>query len=107
MTCAYLLIGVDHVHHICILCAFILFMHFMHHTGSAEEIQTQSVLEEPSPEDNLTEEAGGIDADELPECRDHRPSDFEKGKPRSILTPTVCKCFLINLMMDVALGYRN
>ena len=82
-------------------------MHIMHHTGSAEEIQTQSTTEEPSPEENRTEEAKGSDADELPECRDHRPLDFEQVKPRSILTPTVCKCFTINLMMDVALGYRN
>jgi hypothetical protein len=28
----------------------------------------------------------------LPECPDHRPSSFERGKPRSI-SPSVCKTF--------------
>jgi hypothetical protein len=27
---------------------------------------------------------------ELPECTDHQPSSFEKGKPRSISLPMVC-----------------
>ncbi|MVG17170.1 hypothetical protein EF849_22345, partial [Aeromonas jandaei] len=62
MTCAYLLIAVNPVHHICILCAYILFIHVMHHTGSTEETQNQSTKEEPSQEESLTEEAGGTDA---------------------------------------------
>jgi hypothetical protein len=28
---------------------------------------------------------------ELPECTDHQPSSFEKGKPRGISLPTICK----------------
>ena len=29
------------------------------------------------------------DVEELPECPDHRPSSFERGKPRSVFLP-VC-----------------
>jgi hypothetical protein len=39
-----------------------------------EEIQEQEPLEAQEPEE------------ELQECPDHRPSTFEKGKPRSILS---------------------
>jgi len=55
----------------------------MHHTGSQEnevvpeeleETQEQEPMEAPEPEE------------ELQECPDHRPSTFEKGKPRSILS---------------------
>jgi hypothetical protein len=34
-------------------------------------------------------EADEEDVEELPECPDHRPSSFERGKPRSIFLP-VC-----------------
>jgi hypothetical protein len=46
------------------------------------EVQEQEVTE--------TEEEVGED---LPECPDHRPSSFERGKPRSISLP-VCKIFI-------------
>ena len=55
----------------------------MHHTGSQEnevdpeeqeETQEQEPLEGPEP------------GEELQECPDHRPSTFEKGKHRSILS---------------------
>jgi len=54
----------------------------MHHIGSQEnevkpeeqeEVQEQGPLGAPKP------------GEELQECPDHRPSTFEKGKPRSIL----------------------
>ena len=32
-------------------------------------------------------EADEEDVEELPECPDHRPSSFERGKPRSISLP--------------------
>jgi hypothetical protein len=32
--------------------------------------------------------------EELPECVDHQPSSFERGKPRSISLPTVCKSLI-------------
>jgi hypothetical protein len=33
--------------------------------------------------------------EELPECVDHQPSSFERGKPRSISLPTVCKSLIL------------
>ena len=66
----------------------------MHHTGSQEnevgpeepeEIQEQEPLGAPKP------------GEELQECLDHKPSTFEKGKPRSILSlPTLAN--LINIL---------
>jgi hypothetical protein len=61
----------------------------MHHTGSQEElpvavpeeharVDQQEVL---APKVQEAEEQG----EELPECIDHQPSSFERGKPRSIL----------------------
>jgi hypothetical protein len=44
------------------------------------------------PEPAEAEEESG---EELPECPDHRPSTFERGKPRSI-SPPVCKELFIN-----------
>jgi hypothetical protein len=37
------------------------------------------------------------DVEELPECPNHRPSSFERGKPQSI-SPSVCK-YLINALL--------
>jgi hypothetical protein len=42
-------------------------------------------------------EADEEDIEELLECPDHRPSSFERGKPRSI-SPSVCK-YLINALL--------
>ena len=70
----------------------------MHHTGSQEnevgpeepeEIQEQEPPEAPEP------------GEELHECLDHRPSMFEKGKPRSIL----CLPILANLHDILCLFY--
>jgi hypothetical protein len=47
-----------------------------------QEIQAQEVPE--------SEEAG----EDLPECVDRQPSSFEKGKPRSILSPYLLKAIL-------------
>jgi hypothetical protein len=48
------------------------------------------VQEQEVPE---ADEEVGVD---LPECPDHRPSSFERGKPRSISLP-VCKYFINSL----------
>jgi len=49
----------------------------MHHTGSQEN--------EVGPEEQ--EPLGGPEpGEELQECPDHKPSTFEKGKPRIILS---------------------
>jgi hypothetical protein len=62
----------------------------LHHTGS----QTESLVVIPEePEEQLevhpqeVTEADEEDVEELPECPDHRPSSFERGKPRSISLP--------------------
>jgi hypothetical protein len=59
----------------------------LHHTGS----QTESPVVIPEePEEQLevqpqeVTEADEEDVEELSECPDHRPSSFERGKPRSI-----------------------
>ena len=44
---------------------------------------------------------------ELPECPNHRPTSFLKGKPRNILSlPVFYKIILESFMID-ALGYRS
>ena len=44
---------------------------------------------------------------ELPECPDHRPTSFLKGKPWSILSlPVFYKILLESFMID-ALGYKS
>jgi hypothetical protein len=50
------------------------------------EVQEQEVPE-------ADEEVG----EDLPKCPDHRPSYFERGKPRSISLP-VCKYFINALL---------
>jgi hypothetical protein len=72
----------------------------LHHTGS----QTESPVVVPEePEEQLevqpqeVTEADEEDVDELPECPDHRPSSFERGKPRNISLP-VCKYFINALL---------
>ena len=59
------------VKHICIRNTYAIFMHL----GSEEEI---TLLE--------FEEAEEGNPEELPECPDHRPTSFLRGKPRSILS---------------------
>jgi hypothetical protein len=65
----------------------------LHHTGSQTE---NPVVLPEEPEEQIevqqqkvtkAEEEVGED---LPECPDHRPSSFERGKPRSISLP-ICK----------------
>ena len=79
------------------------------HIGSSERItllefeaeeENQEALQQVAPE---SEEQ----ALELPECPDHRPTSFLKGKPQSILS---LLCFTnVNLspFMFDALGYRS
>jgi hypothetical protein len=71
----------------------------LHHTWS--QIKSPVVVPE-EPEEQLevqsqeVTEADEEDVEELPECPDHRPSSFERGKPRSIYlvdaSPPVCNC---------------
>jgi hypothetical protein len=62
----------------------------LHHTGS-QEVTPVAVLEEPEEQPKVQEEEV-LEADEevgedLPECPNHRPSSFERGKPQSIFSP--------------------
>jgi hypothetical protein len=72
----------------------------LHHTGSQTE---NPVVIPEEPEEQLkvqpqeVPKAGEEDVEELPECPDHRPSSFERGKARSI-SPSVYK-YLINALL--------
>jgi hypothetical protein len=72
----------------------------LHHTGSQEETST-AVHEEPEEQPEVQEqevpEADEEVGEDLPECPDHRPSSFKRGKPRSIFSP-VCKYFINALL---------
>jgi len=55
----------------------------MRHTGSQENEVGPEGQEETQEQEPL---GGPEPGEELQECPDHRPSTFEKGKPRSILS---------------------
>jgi hypothetical protein len=40
----------------------------------------------PAREQEVQAPEGGVNDEELPECPNHQPSSFLKGKPRSILS---------------------
>ena len=76
----------------------------MHHTGSQEnevgpeeqeETQEQEPLEAPEP------------GEELQECPDHRPSTFEKGKPRSILSLLLLSKVYLLCYIYCCIKYRS
>ena len=92
-----------HIHCIHLIrCTDCISTHALHHIGSQTE---NPVVIPEEPEEQLkvqsqeVPEADGDDVEELLECPDHRPSSFERGKPRSIFLP-VCndfiKCFTLN-----------
>jgi hypothetical protein len=62
----------------------------LHHTGS-QEVTPVAVPEEPEEQTEVQEqevpEADEEVSEDLPECPDHRPSSFKRGKPRSIFSP--------------------
>jgi hypothetical protein len=62
----------------------------LHHTGSQEELPV-AVQEEKTgfePQEAQAQEVSEVDEQEedLPECVDHQPSSFERGKSRNILS---------------------
>jgi hypothetical protein len=71
----------------------------MHYIGSQEELPVAVLKEQaevitsrvPAQEMQEAKEQGK----ELPECVDHQPSSFERGKPRSISLHTVCKSLIL------------
>jgi hypothetical protein len=68
----------------------------LHHTGS-QEVTPVAVPEEPDeqPEEQEVPEADEEVGEDLPECPDHRPSSFERGKPRSIFLPWFANILLM------------
>jgi hypothetical protein len=68
----------------------------LHHTGSQDGIPA-AVLKEPEEQPEVQEQevpkADEKVSEDLPECLDHRPSSFERGKTQSISLP-VCKYFI-------------
>jgi hypothetical protein len=56
-----------------------------------------AVPEEPEeqPEEQVVPEADEEVGEDLPECPDHRPSSFERGKPQSISLPRFANILLM------------
>jgi hypothetical protein len=52
--------------------------------------------EQPREPEDLANE--GVPIDELPECPDHRPSSFLKGKPRSIISLLPSKQLILYML---------
>ena len=82
------------------------------HLGSTEEI---TLLEFDEWEEGDQQEIPQATApkeeeqtpEELPECPDHRPTSFLKGKPQSILSLLVFYKILLESFMIDALGYKS
>ena len=75
----------------------------MHHTGSQEnEVGTEEPEELQEQEPPEAQEPG----EELQECPDHRPSTFEKGKPRSILSLPILANLLYILHWFYYIAYK-
>jgi hypothetical protein len=71
--------------HSCTLRIFPYSHTHMHHTGSQED----TPVEIPEDQEEGLQSVVPEDAEpeELPECVDHHPSSFERGKPQSIFPP--------------------
>ena len=73
------------------------------HLGSEEEITLLEFneVEEGDQQENpqvVAPEGEEQNPKELPECPDHRPTSFLRGKPRSIISlPVIYKCLLTYL----------
>ena len=81
------------------------------HIGSSEGITLLEFNEEEEEQQEapraIAPEGEEKTLEGLPECPDHRPTSFIKGKPRSILSlPCFTKYHLSPFMFD-ALGYKN
>ena len=76
--------------------SYAIFMHL----GSEEEITLLEFneVEEGNQQENpqvVAPEGEEHNPEELPECPDHRPTSFLRGKPRSIISlPVIYKCLL-------------
>ena len=62
----------------------------MHAIGATEEITLVELDDDPQEENQEAQHLeapgeGELEVDHLPECPDHQPAMFVKGKPRSII----------------------
>ena len=81
----------------------------MHAIGATEEITLVELDVDPQEEHQEVQhqEVPGVgepEVDHLPECPDHQPSTFMKGKPRSIISLPI---LLISLKVIVLLHYMT
>ena len=82
------------------------------HIGSTEEITLLEFNEGEEGDQQEIPQATAPEEEEqttekLPECPNHRPTSFLKGKPQSILSlPMFYKILLESFMID-ALGYKS
>ena len=63
----------------------------MHAIGSPEVVtllkfEPEHQEEEQAAQEQEVQAEGGVNMKDLPECPDHQPSSFLKGKPRSIIS---------------------
>ena len=66
------------------------FVH-VHAIGSPEgvtlhEFEPERQGEQQAAREQEVQAKGGVNVEDLPECPDHQPSSFLKGKPRSIIS---------------------
>jgi hypothetical protein len=61
---------------------------------------------EEQPEEQEVPEADEEVGEDLPECPDHRPSSFERGKPWSISLPRFAKILLM-LYFNCCIKFRS
>ena len=79
----------------------------MHAIGATEEVTLVELDDDPQEENPEVQHQevlgeGEPEADHLPECPDHQPSTFMKGKPRSIISLPI---LLMSLKVFVLLHY--
>ena len=92
--------------------AFAICYSMIMHIGSTEEITLLELNEEEEGDQQEIPQAAAPEEEEqtpeeLPECPDHRPTSFLKGKPRSILSLPLFYKILIESFIFDALGYKS
>jgi hypothetical protein len=76
-------------HHLCIHDTHLVYMHsigVLEGVSLLEYKLEQSEEQQSAQEQEVLAARGGPNEDDLPECPDHQPYSFLKGKPRSILS---------------------
>jgi len=97
----YLLLIFIHDHHT--LCIHETHARALHHTGSQEDLP-YSEIEENLQEEPQPEVSQGEGEEELPECPDHRASDFVQDKHRSISLPMLSNSLIMLMIVALSIG---